>query len=1264
MAIAQVQAVSNAVDVLSTSITTTTAACVAGNILILCLAVDKNHGTITPPTGFTVIESKAGGANNIGGIMAYKVATGGETSFQSTWVTAATCKPAQAVIEYSGMAVPDEISNQSNSGDTAVLSIATGAITTTTATTMVVAFGGVDSANVTGWASRAWSNSFTQITSAGTGGAPGISVASRALTTTQSGLQSTFTFSSATGDQAFTMIAAFTESGGGGGTTATPTFSPVAGSYGSTQNVTISCTSPSPSIYYTVDGSTPTTSSTPYTVPIAVSSTTTIKAIATSSGLATSAVGSALYTIGVGGSGTIARVQWARGLASAVSTRNATATFSSGATAGNLLLLSASFDKAATGASIPAGFTVIQDHWGSAEAGGLIAWKIAVGGETSFLVSETTTTAVSTPTVIVVEFSGTHATTPIGDSDESIHDTPGRSFASSAITTTSNGAAVVAAVCTDTSRTEFINGTWTNSFATIATTNANNSPAGIAGLAVGELFSQSLGASVSTTYTYNPSGSGTVEGGAMFIVELIPGDSLAAAATPTFSPVAGTYATTQNVTISCTTPSSTIYYTIDGSTPTTGSSVYSTPISVPSTTTIKAIAAASGFSNSAVATGTFTITSSSGAVLIQQAEAESTAFTGSITVTLSSGATAGNVIVLVVAFDKEQPGYTLPTGFTTIIDYFGVGNEAGGVIAYKVAAGGETALLTSLTTTTISKPTAWAAEYSGMDTASLIGATVKATSGASLVQTIASGSLTTTKTYGFCLAFATADSWITGGAWNSGSFNNSYSAIQYVGSVTTTTGKAPIAIGVKHTVSGANGATTFTTTQTADEMAIMVVEFATLTDGSGGGGGATTTVPWSVTGNVTSSSATVLIASDTASTPLALKIYEMPGDTLVTTTTPVAVTTYGSYHIAKIAVTGLNDNTRYKYVPNDGGGDITAGLGYFTTFPDGAANFKFCHYSCNNVVNNARLGTIAAKTPNLVMCIGDLHYLDTNSATESAYYAGMVDSYLASNAQLIYKNIAFDRVWDDHDFSGNDSHFGSTGKAASAGAFRKFTPHYTLPASTGHGIWHSFVCGRMRFIVMDTRSEKINTDVQHISAEQLEFVKDEITAAKLAGQVVCLASPGAWIGYNTSTLNNDGDLWPGTSTARAQRTEIATHIRQQQMNRSIFLISGDAHMLAADDGTNNIYGVGGGVNFRVFHGAALSQNGSYKGGPYSYDRRTNTSTGEANGQHATVTVTDTGGSTIGINWTGSYGASDTVWQSIDFTLNVPKVAKARAVVIG
>ena len=83
--------------------------------------------------------------------------------------------------------------------------------------------------------------------------------------------------------------------------------------------------------------------------------------------------------------------------------------------------------------------------------------------------------------------------------------------------------------------------------------------------------------------------------------------TLPLAATPAFSVPEGTYTAAQTVTISDATAGAAIYYTTDGSTPTTSSTVYISAITVSSTETLKAIATASGYSSSAVASATYNI---------------------------------------------------------------------------------------------------------------------------------------------------------------------------------------------------------------------------------------------------------------------------------------------------------------------------------------------------------------------------------------------------------------------------------------------------------------------------------------------------------------------------------------------------------------------------------------------------------------------------------------------------------------------------------
>ena len=78
---------------------------------------------------------------------------------------------------------------------------------------------------------------------------------------------------------------------------------------------------------------------------------------------------------------------------------------------------------------------------------------------------------------------------------------------------------------------------------------------------------------------------------------------------PTASPAGGTYTSDQSVHLSTSTAGASIYYTTNGTTPTSSSTLYEGAISVGKSMTIKAIAIKSGYTNSSVATFTYTINS-------------------------------------------------------------------------------------------------------------------------------------------------------------------------------------------------------------------------------------------------------------------------------------------------------------------------------------------------------------------------------------------------------------------------------------------------------------------------------------------------------------------------------------------------------------------------------------------------------------------------------------------------------------------------------
>jgi hypothetical protein len=104
----------------------------------------------------------------------------------------------------------------------------------------------------------------------------------------------------------------------------------------------------------------------------------------------------------------------------------------------------------------------------------------------------------------------------------------------------------------------------------------------------------------SLTWTYSTDSSGT---------------TALTAATPVITPGTGTYTSPQTVTITGTTAGATIYYTLDGSAPTTSSTAYSGTFQVSTTTTVKAIATAPNFNTSATGISLITIQSGGSTVI-------------------------------------------------------------------------------------------------------------------------------------------------------------------------------------------------------------------------------------------------------------------------------------------------------------------------------------------------------------------------------------------------------------------------------------------------------------------------------------------------------------------------------------------------------------------------------------------------------------------------------------------------------------------------
>jgi Chitobiase/beta-hexosaminidase C-terminal domain/Legume lectin domain len=361
---------------------------------------------------------------------------------------------------------------------------------------------------------------------------------------------------------------------------ATPTFSPAAGTYSSTQSVTISDSTANATIYYTTDGTTPTPSSTKYTGTITVSSTETLKAIAVATGSTNSAVASAAYTITP-----LPVVATPTFSPAAGSYNSAQSVTISDATSGAIIYYTTNGTMPTTSSTEYTGPITVS----ATET--LEALAVAPGDTNSAVASAAYTINSSLPSASTPTFSPAPGTYPSAQ-PVTISD----ATSDATIYYTTNGTTPT------TSSTEY----------------------------TGPI-------TVSSTETLEAiaAATGDTSSGVGYAPYTITSASLPSASTPTFSPAAGAYTSVQTVTISDATSSATIYYTTNGTAPTTSSTQYSGPITVSSTDTLEAIAVAQGDTNSAVASAAYTINSSLPSVSTPTFSPAPGTYTSAQTVTIS-----------------------------------------------------------------------------------------------------------------------------------------------------------------------------------------------------------------------------------------------------------------------------------------------------------------------------------------------------------------------------------------------------------------------------------------------------------------------------------------------------------------------------------------------------------------------------------------------------------------------------------------------------
>jgi alkaline phosphatase D len=303
--------------------------------------------------------------------------------------------------------------------------------------------------------------------------------------------------------------------------------------------------------------------------------------------------------------------------------------------------------------------------------------------------------------------------------------------------------------------------------------------------------------------------------------------------------------------------------------------------------------------------------------------------------------------------------------------------------------------------------------------------------------------------------------------------------------------------------------------------------------------------------------------------------------------------------IAAFDLTGLEPVTAYEYrVEPQGGAPMR---GRFRTFGDGPWNFRVAFSACADSGSASSVfDAIRDAKPDLFIHMGDLHYEDIGR-NDAERFRRAFDTVMASLTQgRLYRSVPIAYVWDDHDFGPNGSDASSASRPAALAVYREFVPHYPLRDDEGSGIHQAFTMGRVRVIMTDQRSQRTSSwrlpdDRTMLGAAQLQWLKDELTAAASAPLVIWVNTV-PWIASQGPGSDNWGSY-------AHEREAIANHIQRLGLARRLVMLSGDAHMVAIDDGTHSNYATDaspGAHAFVVMHAAPLDRRTSEKGGPYSH----------------------------------------------------------------
>lgn len=229
-------------------------------------------------------------------------------------------------------------------------------------------------------------------------------------------------------------------------------------------------------------------------------------------------------------------------------------------------------------------------------------------------------------------------------------------------------------------------------------------------------------------------------------------------------------------------------------------------------------------------------------------------------------------------------------------------------------------------------------------------------------------------------------------------------------------------------------------------------------------------------------------------------------------------------------------------------------------------------------------------------------------------------------------------VYDDHDYTVNDSDGEHPGKQNAINGYRNFFPHYELP-NPDNGIWQKFEFADVEFFMLDLRSQRnkvteaLDSDGMYAPKEghsilagfdidgenQIEWLINSLKNSTAKWKVIV-----STVVFNPKYIDAAKDPEISQAFPRIVKgiidkwagypedVDLLLNTIQENNIKNVIMISGDSHSSNIDDGTNSIIPEISSSNLDVKNtnldlimnlaGYNIWNKGSLKGDKYAYGR--------------------------------------------------------------